>query len=93
MIVWSILQIHPVFSNYFVDFRREISEKGLKWTKKFEHGSKKSILTSFQVHAAPESCSNYTTGVVVVVTVSCEGDGADLVVVVGLSEGDNAFAN
>ena len=43
------------------------------------------------MHAAPKSWSKYKTGVVVV-TVSCEGDGADLVVVVGLSEGDNAFA-
>ena len=27
-------------SDFFLDFRREITEKGLKWPKEFENGSK-----------------------------------------------------
>ena len=29
------------FQTFFLDFRRELTEKGLKLTKKFENGSKK----------------------------------------------------
>ena len=43
------------------NFRREINEKGLKSRKKVESGSKKSISTSFQVRAAPENWSKFTT--------------------------------
>ena len=48
------------FQTFFVDFRREISEKGLKWKKNWKR-LKKSISTSFRVHAALESWSKYTT--------------------------------
>ena len=43
----------------FLDFRREITEKGLKWTKKVEYNFK-NVLTSFRVRA-PKSWSKYTT--------------------------------
>ena len=56
-----VLHAPKSWSNYFVDFRREITEKGLKCAEKVENGSKIS-LTSFWVHAAPKSWSKYTTG-------------------------------
>ena len=48
------------FQMFFVDFRREITEKGLKLTKKVENGWKKVVRPAFSVQA-PESWSKYTT--------------------------------
>ena len=45
---------------FFVDFRREITEKGLKRTNKVENGKKNSS-TSFWVRAAPKGWLKYTT--------------------------------
>ena len=47
------------FQTFFVDFRREITEKDLKWTKKVEKRLK-NVLTRFWVRAAPKSWSKYT---------------------------------
>ena len=48
------------FLSVFLDFRHEITEKGLKWKKGLKT-AQKSISTSFRVHAAPESWSKHTT--------------------------------
>ena len=48
------------FSDFFVDFRREITEKGLKLTKRLKT-AEKSSLTSFLVRLAPKSWLKYTT--------------------------------
>ena len=45
---------------FFVDFSREITEKGFKRTKKVENGWKSSS-TSFWVRSAPKSWLKYTT--------------------------------
>ena len=49
------------FKTFFLDFRCEITEKGLKWTKKVENGPKKVFWPALGVLAAPESWSKYTT--------------------------------
>ena len=36
------------FQTFFVDFRREISEKGKKWTNKLENGWKKVVQPAFR---------------------------------------------
>ena len=48
-----------IFQTFFVDFSHEINEKTLKWTKIVI--KRNNFLTSFWVHAAPESWSKYTT--------------------------------
>ena len=48
------------FLRFFVDFRCEITEKGLKSTKRLKT-AEISSLTSFWVCAAPKSWSKYTT--------------------------------